>query len=233
MLNLHLILFQIMELLPFIDSSASDWPIVKISENRDEFVKEIIQESLKKNLSHYLKADDLYDELASTLFQEKIRITEKKWRVDPADEQYFWGNIRKQLLLNPVERNEPELKKHLEKVLESIITRYTEEIAGKFDMSAFKFARNAVEQLFSYMLTTATDRSIKQLTGEKPTLKDRIHFLGNTEKIRHYRASRSSYTGSIQRIREIAGDVWSHHYPRNIPKSTEGVHDSECRRRGN
>ncbi len=173
-----------MALLPFIDSSASDWPIVKLSENREAFVKEIVQESVRKILSHYAKADDLYDEISSTLFQEKIRITEKKWKVDPADEQEFWGDIRKQLLVNPVERNETEFKKHLEQVLESIVTRYAEEIAGQFEMGAFKFARNAVEQGFSYMLTTATDRSIKRLTGEKPTLNDRIHFLGNTEKIK-------------------------------------------------
>lgn len=173
-----------MALIPFLDSTAASWPIVQLSENRTEFVKEIVEETLKKILLQYPKADALYDEIASALYQEKIRITEKKWKVDPADEKDFWGDIRKQLLVNPLESNETELKKHLERLLESIVLRYADEIAGKFEINTFKFARNAVEQGFSLMLTTATDRSLKRITGEKPTLKDRIHFLGDTKKIK-------------------------------------------------
>lgn len=174
-----------MELLSFNDDSLADtWAIVKLNKNREAFVKEIVQESMKKILSMYGKTDALYDELASTLYQEKIRITEKKWKVDPDDEKEFWGNIRKQLLINPVENDANALRPLLETLLESIIARYADEIVGNFRLGTFNFARQAVEQGFNYMLTTATDRSLKRLTGEKPTLKDRIHFLGDTEKVK-------------------------------------------------
>jgi glycerol-3-phosphate O-acyltransferase len=173
-----------MPILPFIDSEANDWAIVKLNENRKKFVNEITRETVQKILSLFANNDALYDELSSALYQEKIRITEKKWKVDPADESEFWGNIRKQLLINPVENNPSELRKHLEQLLKNIVSRYANEIVGKFEINTFKFARNAVEKWFNYMLTTATDRSIKRLKGEKPTLKDRIHFLGDTKKIK-------------------------------------------------
>ena len=40
----------------------------------------------------------LTDELEATVYREQQRMKRNRWRVDPADEPRFWGNVKEELV---------------------------------------------------------------------------------------------------------------------------------------
>ena len=92
---MHQILKKTLE--PIIPN-PKDWPIYKISQHKDAFLTEVKDITRNKILSKVRTEKELNDLLGKVLYAERIRLTQKAWKADPADEREFWSNIKNELL---------------------------------------------------------------------------------------------------------------------------------------
>ncbi|WP_420318120.1 1-acyl-sn-glycerol-3-phosphate acyltransferase [Ekhidna sp.] len=159
----------------------SEWPIVKLSRDRKEFTEEVTEDTYN-HLTGF-KNGSLREEIETTIHREKLRMKANPWRVDPPDEKVYWKNIQTRLLdINPDEKGKGlELEKEL---LQEIIRRYTQEIAGNFKRSAYQFAQSFVTFGFARLLNAARVKGLLSLFSRQLDLDDKIHVIGETEHIR-------------------------------------------------
>lgn len=154
----------------YVEPDLNRWPIVQLTKKRDDFIQSVIDESIAR----LCKNGSTNSALEEAVYLEKIRLTEKPWKVDKADEPIFWANIRKALL-----------KKNNEKeILQKIVSRYSYEIAGKFNIPTFHFVRKFVPIIFSRFLNAASNRKWRRFFSQQHQLKDRIQIYGDAEHIR-------------------------------------------------
>jgi len=159
-----------------------DWPIYKLSEDRAAFVQEIndfTTTRLKRKPNQILS-----DILAQTIYQERIRIKEEPWKVDPPNEDQFWKKMRKRLITRSLDKNEDEARMVNEAILHKIVERYSEEIVGTFKIPTFKFARKFLTVFFNRLLNTAAGRNFGRFWGAKHKVSERLKVYGEAEKIR-------------------------------------------------
>ena len=123
--------------------NTKDWPIYKISQEKDIFLKEVKDITRSKILSKVQTEKELNDLLGKVLYAERIRLTQKAWKADPADEREFWSNIKNELLKIHIEEqpiditeNSPNLA-----ILNKIMDRYANEIVGNFKPAMYEFAK--------------------------------------------------------------------------------------------
>jgi glycerol-3-phosphate O-acyltransferase len=154
-----------------------DWPIFKLSERRQEFINEI-NEFVYSLFSHY-DYKDLHDVITKTIYQEKLRVKNNPWTVDPPNEAQFWAKLQKRLSEETDTSQSANNRLILEELLRIIINRYSQEIVGSFKISTFLFARrfltlffNAIYNPFSgkHFLTgwTSAKLLLKKLRVEGP-----------------------------------------------------------------
>lgn len=126
------------------------------------------------------------DELARTLFQERVRVTQKPWKADPEDDREYWNNIKKQIIkLNSQQSLEQSAdKEDAKEIVSSIISRYANEITGTFDPSIYEFAKKALPVGFSRLLKTSVGQNFKERLSNEFKIKDRFHFTGDLDTIR-------------------------------------------------
>ena len=125
-----------------------------MSKNRKEFVNGVIEETLNKLLHNGLGEQRLIEELEMTLYLENNRIRRNPWKVDPEDEEEFWAAIKTQLLnLNHLTGENGG--QDIAGMIESIVTRYAEEIAGNFKQSRYRLARTIITFGFARLLNAA------------------------------------------------------------------------------
>jgi len=159
-----------------------DWPIYKLSEDRTAFVQEIndfTTTRLKQKPNQILN-----DILAQTIYQERIRIKEEPWKVDPPNEDQFWKKMRKRLITRSLDKNEDEARMVNEAILHQIVKRYSEEIVGTFKIPTFKFARKFLTVFFNRLLNTAAGRNFGRFWGAKHKVSERLKVYGQVETIR-------------------------------------------------
>ncbi|WP_436515536.1 1-acyl-sn-glycerol-3-phosphate acyltransferase [Ekhidna sp. To15] len=161
--------------------NKSEWPIVKLSKYRREFIDEVTNETYDHLVSS--KNGSLREEIEMTIHREKLRMKANPWRVDPPDEKVYWKNIQARLLdINPDEKEKAEaLEKEL---LVEIINRYTQEIAGNFKKSAYRFAQSFITFGFARLLNAARVKGLLSLFSRQLDLDDKVHVIGETEHIR-------------------------------------------------
>jgi len=114
---------------PQVYPDLQDWPIYKLSEDREDFVQETTKYTLNKILRKQSE-DELADTIAKTIYLERIRMKEEPWKVDPPDESTFWRKVRKNLIRESLDKAKETSHKANELILEDIIGRYSEEIVG-------------------------------------------------------------------------------------------------------
>lgn len=119
--------------------NIEDWPIYKLSEDRRNFVQEIDEFTLERFMRK--PSPQLTDIISKAIYQERIRMKEEPWKVDPPNERQFWRRIQNKLVGRSLDRSEEEARKTNEEILRQIIHRYSEEIVGTFRISTFLFAR--------------------------------------------------------------------------------------------
>ena len=161
--------------------NISDWPISKLTAERDEFLKEVISDSLKNINETVKRRGSLGEEIEKAIYLEKIRINENPWKVDPKDERSYWNSIKSRLLITYDEEDSEEKVKNEEEIATDIVTRYANEIVGNFDIPTFKVARRVAPFMISRLLNTASNRHIKKIWSSRHRLRDRIIFKGHTE----------------------------------------------------
>jgi glycerol-3-phosphate O-acyltransferase len=157
-----------------------EWPIYKLSQDRKKFIAEIDEFTISRLVKEYPK---LYDLIAQTIYQERIRINDTPWKVDPPNENQFWGKIRSRLLQTDTEAKAQKAETHRE-LLARIVNRYSEEIVGTFNIRTFRFARWFLNKFFNRLLNAAAEKWWRIL-GSRFRMHERIHVYGEIETIRN------------------------------------------------
>lgn len=166
------------------------WPVVQMSQQRDKFVQEVIDESMERLLEGAPRLDDLVDELETTLFRERLRIRQNPWAVDPEDEEVFWKNIKQRLLDIPSHQSKNDefldswQHEQGRRVLRDIVSRYANEIASMFKPSSYRMARNMVTFGFSRLLNASRVKGFRSLFSNQYSLRDKINIVGEVEMLR-------------------------------------------------
>ena len=156
---------------------VEDWPINQISLERKEFVEELNAYVVNKMMEQ--SGDKLDSILARTAYQERTRIKNNPWRVDPPNEKKFWKKI--QIELNEIgQSNEQIAEEHYRVLLGRIINRYSEEIVGSFVPGTYRFARKFLTAFFKRLLSSRK----RQKWGKKEKLFSKLRIYGELDLIR-------------------------------------------------
>jgi glycerol-3-phosphate O-acyltransferase len=164
-----------------------EWPVVKLSKSRKDFVKTVAENSKKSILEITGNNMDLLkEELETTMYREKLRIKQNPWAVDPDDEKDFWRKVRSTLVQTSTDNaltKTLKKKKYLE-ILDDITMRYAEEIASNFVHTHYKVTRRIVTFGFARLLNAARVKGIKSIFSNQYSLQDKIQIVGETDQIR-------------------------------------------------
>lgn len=156
-----------------------DWPISQFGERRGEFVVELNEFVLKEILDNH--GDNLEPLLAKTIYLEKRRSKNNKWKVDPEDEVRYWSSLSTEL--TKITQDGGGNEAYLE-LLKRIINRYDEEIVGTFKPKTFKFTSRFLNLFFKRLLNTAAGRNHRRLWGNKHQLVEKIKVFGEVDKLK-------------------------------------------------
>src|SRR5688572_11879690 len=130
-----------------------EWPIARLSERKEDVKAEIIDHTIENINRTHQRAGAIREDLAKTLYLERIRIKTEPWKVDPPDETNFLSFIKNQLIESDPALEDKEKVKEIEQhVLREIIKRYTHEIVGNFDPKMFRFAQTVLPLIFARLL---------------------------------------------------------------------------------
>jgi glycerol-3-phosphate O-acyltransferase len=163
---------------PAVYKKMSDWPIYKQSQDRRRFIAEIDDFTIERLIKEHPK---LYDLIVQTLYQERIRIKETPWKVDPPNERQFLDRIRKKLVESETESKPKAAEMHRD-LLRTLVHRYSEEIVGTFSLRTFRFAQSFLSVFFNRLLNAATERWWRFLSS-KSRLHERIQIFGDVKAI--------------------------------------------------
>jgi glycerol-3-phosphate O-acyltransferase len=167
---------------PRVIENIEDWPIYRLSQDRAEFIREIEEFTFNRITDRHKK--DLTDVIVKTIYQERIRIKEDPWKVDPPNERTFWNRISKKLIKKTLDRDDRDAKESAEEILHKIIHRYSEEIVGTFKVSTFRFAQGFLTVLFNRLFNAAVDKSLRSLWRGRRQLYERLNVVGDIETAR-------------------------------------------------
>ncbi|MBL6448670.1 1-acyl-sn-glycerol-3-phosphate acyltransferase [Fulvivirga sp. 29W222] len=157
------------------------WPVVQLSKNRKQFIAKVIEEALNKIKDATPGRQSLREELESTLYQEKLRIKQNPWRVDPQDDYRFWEQVKNDLVELATEH---EARKQEEEILHRIVSRYANEIAGNFKKTRYQFTREMVKFGFARLLNATRVKRFGAFFRNEYTLKDKIQVTGKAKQLR-------------------------------------------------
>lgn len=171
----------------YILPKKDEWPVVKLSKNRKEVVRQVA-ESAKQSVLDLTGAsvDLLKEELETTLYREKLRIKQNPWAVDPDDDKAFWNKVKSNLvhLSADTSLTKTQKKKQYVSILEEITMRYSEEIASNFVHTHYKVTRRIVTFGFSRLLNAARVKGFRSIFSKQYKLQDKIQITGETDQIR-------------------------------------------------
>ncbi len=168
---------------PHVIPDMNQWPIYKLLNDRKNLIEEIEEYTFRRVIK--LFDDDLNEVIAKTVYQERIRMKEEPWKVDPPQDRVFWRKISKKLFGKPdAQLSEEEKRENEETLLRRIIHRYSDEIVGTFRIPTFLFARKFLTVLFNRLLNTAAGRNMKRIFGTKYKVYERLLTKGEVEKLR-------------------------------------------------
>ncbi len=163
----------------------TDWPIYKLSQDRDSFLEEAIAKTIDNLLQSYSNAAVLHSELKSVLYQEKNRLTKEPWKSDTPEERIFWSEIKRQILLTDKLDEEKKKFKQDKKILRSILEYYSREIVANFEPGKYNIARRILPFLFSRLMNASPGKKLKFLFGSKKTIYDKFNITGPIDHIRN------------------------------------------------
>lgn len=158
-----------------------DWPIVRLSKNRKEFIDEVAADAYGKIISE--KNGALREQIEMTIHREKLRMKANPWKVDPRDERSYWKRMQARLLeIDYDDKEKAQVAEEL--ILLDITLRYADEIAGNFKKSYYRFAQRFVTFGFARLLNAARVKGLTALFSKQLDLHDKLHVVGETEHLR-------------------------------------------------
>jgi glycerol-3-phosphate O-acyltransferase len=158
-----------------------EWPVVKLSNNRDAFINQVTEATYKHIKNLRPTASSLIQELETTRHLEKLRLQNEPWEIDPDDEVAFWKKVKGELM--EISGKENTVAKE-DEILKRILHRYASEIAGSFKPSYYQFTRKVVTFGFARLLNASQSRLFSGLFKGDRTLRDKIRIRGYTNQIR-------------------------------------------------
>ena len=164
---------------PSVIERMDQWPIYKLSQDRKRFIAEIDAFTTQRLMKQHPK---LYDLIAQTIYQERIRINESPWKVDPPNDMSFWNKIRSALLKTEDTKNKKKTVESHRELLEKIVHRYSEEIVGTFSIPTFGFARSFLSAFFNRLLNAAAEKWWRMF-GSRYHMHERLQVYGEIETI--------------------------------------------------
>lgn len=179
-------MFQVLKkTLDPIISDPHDYPIYKVSQDKEAFLNEVKELTRSKLLSKIKTEKELHDLLGKVLYAERIRLTQKPWKADPSDEKEFWSSIKNEILHTQVDNAEAEYNHSSPTILilNKIIDRYANEIVGNFKPAMYNFARSSVNVIVSKILNATPSNKFKFWKTQK-TLDEKVIITGELDKIR-------------------------------------------------
>ena len=167
---------------PHVIPEIEQWPIYQLSEDRKQFVQELIAFT-EKQFTERNDPKILTRILSKTIYLERTRVKEEPWKVDPPKEKQFWKKLQKQV--GKLMRSE-DAGQEIPRValLRQIVSRYAEEIVGTFNKRTFIFARWFLTLFFTRLLVTARTKRLFQFKQRKIRLSDRMIVKGDIEHLR-------------------------------------------------
>jgi glycerol-3-phosphate O-acyltransferase len=164
---------------PPILEKMDQWPIAILSEDRKKFIADIDDFTFERVLTLNPK---LYDLVAQTIYQERNRIKETPWKVDPPNDASFWNKIRMGLL-NSDGLSKEAAKDNQKDLLRKIIHRYSQEIVGTFNIPTFRFAQWFLTAFFNRLLNVAVERWWRMFSSRNHVY-ERFKVFGEVETVR-------------------------------------------------
>jgi glycerol-3-phosphate O-acyltransferase len=164
-----------------------EWPVVKLSKHRKEFVRTVAKAAKDRIIALTgNNTEILREELETTLYREKLRIQQNPWLVDPEDDVEFWAKVKSAMvhLTSESSLSAKDKKTGYHNILHDITTRYAEEIASNFKHSHYKATRRMITFGFSRLLNAARVKGFTSLFSNQYTLQDKIQIIGETDQLR-------------------------------------------------
>ncbi len=160
-----------------------DWPVYQLSKNRKEFIETVTRKSLERIKQLRPTRKQLIDELEATAYREQNRIKRNRWRVDPKDDKKFWSTIKNELV--ELSSKSPEETGAVEdEILERIVSRYANEIAGNFKPNSYRVTREVIKFFFQRLLNGARVKKFGAFFRNQYTLRDKIQIVGKVGMLR-------------------------------------------------
>lgn len=159
--------------------NLKEWPIYKLSKNREQFIEELNA----YNKSNLLENSGLTVEelLEKTVYLEQLRVKNNPWSVDPADDKIYWKNISEEII---EAKRSDNPKEELDKILDRVINRYNEEIVGSFRIKTYLFARKFLTSFFKRIYNSFGESYKRGLWGNKNLLISKLNVIGDVERLR-------------------------------------------------
>lgn len=159
-----------------------DWPIHKMAQSREELIETVIKRTEEELLEHFSKGIGLLRNIAEVYYQERSRMKDNPWKVDPKDDPAFWKRVRQKLqYLAQPGHEDPEATKAL---LHDIVSRYTREVAGDFNVGTYNFARKFINFGFSRVFNAAQQGLLRGFRKQRMQLQEKMQIFGEVEKLR-------------------------------------------------
>jgi len=156
-------------------SNVSEWPVVKMYQNKAHFLAEVSKMATKEILATQADPELLSKELAKTLVNDQMRIKRSPWRVDPKDDATFWN--QKIETFNQIDL---PLTPHIQE----ITLRYAKEIAGDFKLLHYRLAQATAGYTLNRLLNPMKPRRPQGLKKINSTLHEQIHITGAVQELR-------------------------------------------------
>lgn len=166
-------------------ADIKEWPIYKLSQNKDSFLKEVIDLTIDSALSKFSSYSELHSEIKNILYQEKIRLTKTPWKSDSPSERIFWSEIKRKIL--ECDKIEDEEQKHtfdLE-ILREILTFYGNEMVANFDPKKYRVAQKVLPFVFGRLMNASPGEKLKFLFASDKSIYDKFKITGPIDHIRN------------------------------------------------
>ena len=166
-------------------SEITEWPIYKLSQDKESFLKETVDKTIEYLLESYNDSSVLHSELKSVLYQEKNRLTKEPWKSDSPQERIFWSEIKRKILLTDKIEEEKKKFKEDKKILKTILSYYSHEIVANFDPKKDRVAQKVLPFLFSRLMNASPGKKLKFLFNKQKTIYDKFNITGPIDHIRN------------------------------------------------
>ena len=172
--------------LDYVNPNSENWGIYKLDKDKDAFLIEVVERVIEKSRTTYPTTRALFDELASTLYQERIRVTASRWKSDPEDEKDFWNNVKGQIIkFQKAQSWEANDRAVLETLQKKILYRYAYEIVANFKPRVFELAQKFLPRILFLFLNSKLNSPFKFLFRKMSSFYEKFIITGDFELIRN------------------------------------------------